>query len=67
MVLGTTLLHGERAQHLRGALERDPRSLLADGKRRQKYRDEAILAPRTSIARMASDLQHELPVTAFVE
>lgn len=65
--LSTALLHGERVQHLRGALERDPRIPLANGERRQKYGDEAILAPRKSIAGVPGDLQHELPVTAFVE
>ena len=45
-VLGTTLLHVKRIQHLGGALEGDPRSLLTDSERRQKYRDQAVLAPR---------------------
>jgi len=65
--LVTTLLHGKRVEHLRGALERDPRSLLPDGERRQKYRNQTILSPGKSIAGMSGDLQHELPVTAFVE
>jgi hypothetical protein len=66
-VLGTTLLHSKRVQHLSGALECDPWSLLSDSEHRQKDRDQPVLAPRQSIARMSGDLEHELTVAAFME
>src|SRR5215831_16639803 len=66
-VLRTALLHAEGAQHLGCAFKHDLRRLLPDSLRRQGYRNQAILSPRQSVARMAGHLENERPVTAFIK
>jgi hypothetical protein len=66
-VLRSTLLHPEGIQHLRSAIESDPRTLLPYRQGREKDRDEPILPPRQSVARMPGNLQNELSVSALVK
>ncbi len=51
-VLGTALLYAERVEHLGGAVKGDPRGSLPDGHRCQEDRNQPILSPRESIARV---------------
>src|SRR5215471_15251085 len=64
-VLRTALLHSEGAQHLGRTFKHDLRRLLPDRLSRQEDRNQAILSPRQSVARMAGHLENERPVTAF--
>ena len=66
-VLGSALLHSEGVQHLSSAAEGDPRTLLPDRERREKDRDEAVLSPGQTVARVSRDLQNELPVSALMQ
>ena len=66
-VLGTALLYTECIEHFCGAVESDPRGLLSNGHCRQKDRNQSILSPRESIARVTGDLQHEPSVSPFME
>ncbi len=66
-VLGTALLDTECIEHFGGAVESDPRGLLSNCHRRQKDRNQPILSPRESIARVTGDLKHESSVPPFVK
>jgi hypothetical protein len=49
------------------AFKRDLRRLLPDRLSRQEDRNQAILPPRQSVARMTRDLKKEMPITALVK
>ena len=59
-------MQAKGVQHLRCALKRHPRALPSNGHGGEEDRNESILAPRQTVARLPSDLQSELPVSAFV-
>ena len=50
-----------------GAFKDDLRRLLPDRLSRQEDRNQAILSPRQSVARMARDLKKEMSISAFVK
>lgn len=66
-VLRTALLDAEGIKHLGSAVERDPGGFLPNRHRRQEDRNQAILSPGQSIARVTSDLEDESPVPSFVK
>ena len=66
-VLGTALLDAECIEHLGGTVEGDPGGLLPNCHRRQEDRNQPILSPRESIARVTGDLKHEASVPPFVK
>jgi hypothetical protein len=61
------LVQTKGVQHLGGALKRYPRTLPSNGHGGEEDGDESILPPRQTVARVPSDLQNELPVSAFMQ
>jgi hypothetical protein len=66
-VVRSALLHSESAEHSGGTIEANPRRPLADRKRRDEDRHEAVLSPRETIARVSRHLLDELTVPALVK
>jgi hypothetical protein len=61
------LVQTKGVQHLGGTLKRYPRALPSNGHRCKEDRNDPILAPRQTVARVPSDLQNELPISAFMQ
>ena len=66
-VLRSALLHAERLQHFGTAVECNGLALLANGRRGEVKRHEAVPSPGQSVAGMAGYLQQELAVSTFVQ
>ena len=62
-VLGATLLHPERVEHLGAASEADRLALLPHGERCEEDRNQPVLPPGKAVGWMASDLEQKPAVT----
>src|SRR6185369_6573178 len=60
-------VHSECLQHLRGGVKADGLALLPHRHRREKDRNNTILAERNAIVRMPGNLENELTVATFIE
>src|SRR5215467_2528993 len=66
-VLRTALLNSEGVEHGSGTFKHDLWRLLPDRLRRQEDRNQAVLSPRQSVARMPGHLENERSVTTFIK
>jgi len=66
-VLRAALLHAEGVQHCGGTFECNLRRFLPDRLRREKDRDQPILSPRQTVARVPCDLQDEVSIPALMQ
>jgi hypothetical protein len=66
-VLGSALLHPKGVQHFSCAAKPNYPVLLTNGERRQKDRNDPILAPRKAVRRMSGHLKQKMSIPPFVQ